>query len=72
MIKKIAYSNKDITIIWQPTICKHAAVCVKMLPEVYKPKVKPWITIENASTEDLIEQINQCPSGALSFYKNNE
>ncbi len=46
------------------------AVCVKSLPKVYKPKEKPWITIENASTEELKKQINNCPSGALSFYEN--
>ena len=63
------YSNKDITIVWQPKICKHAGVCVKMLPNVYKPKQKPWITIENATTEELKKQINSCPSGALSYYE---
>jgi len=72
MTKKVEYSNKDITIVWQAEICQHAAVCVKSLPKVYKPKEKPWITIENASTEALIKQINNCPSGALSFYENKK
>ena len=69
--KKLEYSNDDLTVVWQPALCKHTAVCVKTLPKVYNPKAKPWITIENASTEELKAQINQCPSGALSFYKNN-
>lgn len=64
------YSNGEITVIWQPKKCQHAAVCVKMLPEVYRPSNKPWITVENASTKALINQINNCPSGALSYYKN--
>jgi uncharacterized Fe-S cluster protein YjdI len=70
MADKIEYSNKDITIVWQPKICQHAAICVKSLPNVYKPKEKPWITIENASTDELKKQIAKCPSGALSFYEN--
>ena len=70
MADKIEYSNKDITIVWQPKICQHAAVCVKSLSKVYKPKEKPWITIENASTDELKKQISKCPSGALSFYEN--
>ncbi len=70
MVDKIKYSNKDISIVWQPKICQHAAICVKSLPKVYKPKEKPWITIENASTEELKKQISNCPSGALSFYEN--
>ncbi len=65
------YSNKDITIHWKPEKCIHAGVCVKMLPKVYNPKARPWISIENANTSELIEQIKACPSGALSFTYND-
>ncbi|PCJ90966.1 MAG: (4Fe-4S)-binding protein [Flavobacteriaceae bacterium] len=61
------YSNGDITIKWQPKLCQHVAICVKTLPKVYNPKASPWITIENASTEELKNQIRTCPSGALSY-----
>ena len=61
------YTNGEITIKWQPKICQHAALCVKTLPKVYNPKASPWIAIENATTEQLKNQISQCPSGALSF-----
>lgn len=70
MADKIEYSNKDITIEWQPNLCQHSGVCVTMLPNVYNPQNKPWINIENANTEDLKNQVNKCPSGALSFYEN--
>ncbi len=66
------YSNGDITIKWEPKICEHAGVCVKMLPKVYVPKNKPWIQIENATTEELKAQIIKCPSGALSYSENKE
>lgn len=61
------YSNGEITIVWQPSLCIHSGVCVKTLPNVYHPKEKPWITIENATTEALINQVALCPSGALSI-----
>ena len=67
-IKK-EYSNEEITIIWQPDLCIHAGVCIRMLPEVYKPRERPWVKIKNATTEALIEQVRLCPSGALSFIK---
>ena len=67
MSKTIYYSNEDITIAWNPEVCIHAAECVKRLPKVYNPKGKPWVTIENATTEELKTQIGHCPSGALSF-----
>ncbi|MGB5393553.1 MAG: (4Fe-4S)-binding protein [Lutimonas sp.] len=66
------YSNDDITIVWKPGTCIHAGTCVKMLPKVYNPKAKPWIKIENANTQQLIEQIEQCPSGALSYITNQK
>ena len=61
------YSNGEITIKWQPELCKHAGVCVRTLPNVYNPKGSPWITIENGTTEELKDQIGHCPSGALSY-----
>ncbi len=65
------YSNGEVTIVWQNHLCKHAGVCVKMLPKVYHPQSKPWINVANATTNELIEQVKLCPSGALSFYMNN-
>lgn len=65
--RKIEYSNDEITIIWQPGLCIHSGICVQTLPLVYRPKERPWVKIENATTAQLIDQINHCPSGALSF-----
>lgn len=61
------YSNGEVTIVWQPKKCIHSGVCVKTLPKVYNPKERPWIKPENAATQELINQIAQCPSGALSI-----
>lgn len=68
-MKTKEYSNGEITIKWTPEKCIHAGVCVKKLPKVYHPKDTPWITPENATTAELIDQVNQCPSGALSIKK---
>ncbi|MDH6312184.1 putative Fe-S cluster protein YjdI [Parabacteroides sp. PFB2-10] len=72
MGKKNEYSNGEITIVWQPALCAHAGICVKTLPKVYRPQERPWITIENATTAELIDQVKQCPSGALSYRMDNE
>jgi uncharacterized Fe-S cluster protein YjdI len=61
------YTNGEVTIIWKPELCKHARVCVKMLPEVYHPTEKPWIKPENASSHQIIDQVKKCPSGALTI-----
>jgi len=61
------YQRENLTIIWKPKKCVHSGVCVKTLPMVYNPKEKPWIKPENTSVEALKSQINNCPSGALSY-----
>jgi uncharacterized Fe-S cluster protein YjdI len=66
MEKSKTYTNGEITIIWQPEKCVHSGICVQTLPNVYKPGNRPWINIENATTDELKEQISMCPSGALS------
>ena len=69
------YSNGEVTIVWKPGTCIHSTICWKRatgLPEVFNPMERPWVKPEGASTERIIEQVKKCPSGALSYYMNNE
>ena len=69
------YSNGEITIVWKPELCKHSTICWKGeggLPQVFNPRERPWIKPEGAETELIIQQVQKCPSGALSFYRNAE
>jgi uncharacterized Fe-S cluster protein YjdI len=72
MSKKHDYTNGEVTVIWKPEICTHSGNCVKNLPEVFKPKERPWVKIENASSEETMKAVDKCPSGALSYYKNEK
>lgn len=67
---KKEYTNGEVTVVWKPSLCMHSEICVKTLPEVYKPKEKPWINLDNAATDAIVDQVKKCPSGALSFYFN--
>jgi len=66
------YSNGEVTILWKPELCIHSGNCVRGLPGVFKPKEKPWITPEGSTTEKIIEQVKKCPSGALSYFMDDE
>lgn len=68
MEKTYNYSNGEVTIVWKPDLCIHSGNCVRGLPEVFKPKEKPWITPEGSNTQRMIEQVKKCPSGALSYF----
>ncbi|AKA35259.1 MAG: hypothetical protein CMH48_01785 [Muricauda sp.] len=61
------YSNGELTVIWKPKKCIHSEICVKTLPEVYRPNEKPWIKPGNATIDQLKDQISKCPSGALTY-----
>ena len=65
------YSNGELTVVWQPKLCIHSAVCFKGLPQVFDPRQRPWIKIDGATTQQIVEQVKKCPSGALSFYLNS-
>ena len=65
------YKTDGLTVIWKPELCQHAGICVKMLPKVYNPKGRPWCKPENATKEELMSQIDACPSKALTYKLND-
>ena len=69
-LNKHYYKNNDITVVWQPGLCMHSAICFKGLPQVFDPRKKPWIEIDKSDTLTIINQVKKCPSGALSFHTN--
>jgi uncharacterized Fe-S cluster protein YjdI len=64
------YSNGQVTVVWQPGKCIHTGICFHGLPGVFDPRKRPWVNAEGADTASIVEQVRQCPSGALSFYMN--
>ncbi|SEQ08151.1 Zn-finger domain of CDGSH type-containing protein [Hyunsoonleella jejuensis] len=66
------YSNGETTVIWEAGKCIHSAICAKGLPKVFRPRLRPWIKLDEAETEAIINQVKQCPSGALRYYMNDE
>lgn len=69
------YSTDDLTIVWKPGICMHSAICWRPptgLLKVFNPSEKPWIKPEAGTTTEIIENVNKCPSGALSYFLNEK
>ncbi len=66
------YTNGEVTIVWKPDTCIHSTHCWKGLKTVFDPRKRPWIEPNGATTEEIIEQVNKCHIGALSYYMNNE
>ena len=69
------YSNGEVTIVWKPALCIHSKICwdkINGLPKVFDPARRPWIIADAASTDQIVAQVNKCPSGALSYFMNDE
>jgi uncharacterized Fe-S cluster protein YjdI len=66
------YTNGEVTVVWKPAGCIHSAKCFHGLPMVFDPAKRPWINAEGSDTDNIIEQVKQCPSKALSYYLNSE
>ena len=61
------YEGKDVTIHDNRGICAHSGFCTDNLKEVFKLNEEPWIDPDGAKAEEIINNINKCPSGALSY-----
>ncbi len=66
------FSNRDITVTYEPRVCINAEHCAKELSNVFRNSVIPWIDLEGDSTENIVRQVMKCPSGALKFSYNNK
>ena len=64
------YRNDEIAVVWRPALCTHCEACWRGLPAVFDPKARPWVKIEAAPTQSIIDQVEQCPSGALTWSGN--
>jgi len=64
------YTNGDITVIWKPELCRHSGICARGLPTVFRPRLKPWIDLTPADSATIAAQVERCPSGALSWSRN--
>ena len=72
MSKEHTYTNGEVTILWKPDLCIHSRKCWMGLGAVFQPGQRPWIKVDGASTSAIVEQVKQCPSGALTYRMNAE
>lgn len=61
------YTNGDVTVVWQSGKCIHSGNCVRNLSKVFKPKEQPWVQMDKASSEEIVNAVSKCPSGALTM-----
>lgn len=61
------YAGNGIIVEWYASRCIHSANCVRALPHVFDPRVRPWVTPEADDADRIAAAIERCPSGALHY-----
>ena len=59
------FTNNDITVTYDPEKCIHSECCARGLKNVFRTTVIPWIHLDGAENDEIVEQVGKCPSGAL-------
>ncbi len=71
MTKRLqVHEAPDITVSFDPNLCKHSGVCLLALPAVFDVRRARWVQPEAADPTAVASAVLKCPSGALQFYRN--
>lgn len=65
--RRRSYECEEITVHDNRCVCSSAHYCVDGLPEVFRVDERPWIDPSKADPSRIIEIVESCPSGALSY-----
>lgn len=61
------YEGSDLTVVFNPRICAHAAECGRISPDAFNTAQKPWVNPDAAAREVIEAVVAACPSGALQI-----
>ncbi len=64
-MSKREYTHDGLTVLWDSDLCTHCAHCVNTLPDVFELGRRPWVDLTKAPAKEIIETVQNCPSGAL-------
>jgi len=50
---------------WWPERCVKCHNCTDTLPQVFDPSKRPWVDLEKATDQEIIDTVKACPDQAL-------
>ena len=66
---KKEYRTDEIAVTWEPEFCTHVGNCVRGVPEVFNPRDRPWVHVDQAPADEIARVIMTRPTGALHFQR---
>ena len=61
------YETPEVTVTFEPKVCKHTGICLRGLPAVFDINRRRWVRPELAPPDEVRAQVARCPSGALKI-----
>ena len=61
------YQTDAIEVEWEARYCIHSARCINTQPEVFDPRRRPWVVLENGTPDEVATAVFRCPTGALHY-----
>jgi CDGSH-type Zn-finger protein/ferredoxin len=61
------YTNDAIKVSFDASLCIHVAECLRLMPETFDLRSRPWINLESADSQKVVDTVTACPSGALRY-----
>ena len=60
------YAGEGVTVHDDRSVCAHAGLCTDNLSAVFRLGEEPWIDAAAAPADEVVAQVQRCPSGALT------
>lgn len=65
--KKVTYPGADSDVQWDGRLCIHIGECGRANNDLFVGGRQPWCEPDSASSNDVADVVNRCPTGALSY-----
>lgn len=59
------YGGARVEVSFDSARCRHAAECVRGLPDVFDVDRRPWVLPDADDPQRVVEVVARCPTGAL-------
>src|SRR5918998_115392 len=66
------YDTDELTVFWDAQRCIHTGICLRALPDVFDVNARPWVRIDNGSTDAIVAAVEKCPTGALRYERDGQ
>ena len=65
--KKVDYPGEEVSVEWDGRLCIHVGECGRAQGELFVGGRQPWCQPGLVSVEEVVEVVERCPTGALTY-----